>query len=109
MSRDKASINHTKLASGVADSLEELSQDMTYWNDLIGEYGSEPMMQRFIIELYVIVVEFLTEVFRQWSKSPWKRYGNSLSLSKSLILSVTYCIDPAVAMTPSWRNPAYSP
>lgn len=66
---------------------------MAYWNELIAEYGSEPMMHRFIIELYVVVVEFLTEVFVQWSRSPWKRYGTSSKLSKSLTCLVRCQID----------------
>jgi hypothetical protein len=74
----KASINHTKIASGVADSLEELSQDMSFWNRLIGESGKDATMQRFIIELYTIVIEFLTQIFVKWSSSSWKRYGNLL-------------------------------
>ena len=34
-------------------------------------------MQRYIMELYTVVFEFLTEIFTQWSKSPWKRFVKS--------------------------------
>ncbi|KAK8850867.1 hypothetical protein PGQ11_013346 [Apiospora arundinis] len=74
-----ACTNHEKLASGVSDSLEELSDDMAYWNDLIGLFPDQGMMQRYIMELYTVVFEFLTEIFTGWSKSPWTRFVASFN------------------------------
>ncbi|KAI1344528.1 hypothetical protein F5Y15DRAFT_424676 [Xylariaceae sp. FL0016] len=68
----QASINHQELAQGVSTSLEELGHDMAYWNSLL-KSGNTKIMQHCIIELYVVVFEFLTEIFSQWSKSSWKR------------------------------------
>ncbi|CAJ2509403.1 Uu.00g144290.m01.CDS01 [Anthostomella pinea] len=73
----QASINHQELADGVAESLDELSQDMVYWNRLISEYSDTAILQRYIMELYVVVFEFLTEIFTQWSRSSWKRFIKS--------------------------------
>ncbi|KAK8121709.1 hypothetical protein PG984_010379 [Apiospora sp. TS-2023a] len=72
-----ACTNHEKLATGVSESLEELSQDMAYWNGMISLFPEQEMMQRYIMELYTVVFEFLTEIFTQWSRSPWKRFIKS--------------------------------
>ena len=69
----KASMNHQKIASGIADSLEELSQDLAYWNYMITDHGDIEGIHRYILELYVVVFEILTEIFASWSKSSWKR------------------------------------
>ncbi|KAK8016969.1 hypothetical protein PG993_015158 [Apiospora rasikravindrae] len=69
-----ACTNHEKLASGVSESLDELSHDMAYWNGLMALFPDQEMMQRYIMELYTVVFEFLTEIFTQWSKSSWKRF-----------------------------------
>jgi hypothetical protein len=69
----KASVNHADIASGVAESLQELSENMVFWNSIIQEYGRTDHILRCIMELYVVVFEFLTEIFNQWSRAPWKR------------------------------------
>ncbi|KAI0098854.1 hypothetical protein GGR51DRAFT_421276 [Nemania sp. FL0031] len=76
----QATVNHRKLADGVADSLEELSEDMGYWNELISDHPRDAKMHRYLIQIYVVVFEFLTEVFLQWSKSSWN--SGSVSLYK---------------------------
>ncbi|GAP93425.1 hypothetical protein SAMD00023353_10300130 [Rosellinia necatrix] len=73
----QASINHQELADGVSSTLDELSQDIAYWNELIREYSDTTMVQRYIRDLYVVVFEFLTEIFSQWSKSSWRRFLTS--------------------------------
>ncbi|KAJ8133472.1 hypothetical protein O1611_g154 [Lasiodiplodia mahajangana] len=73
----QATVNHRKLADGVADSLEELSEDVGYWNELIGDHPRDAKMHRYLIRIYVVVFEFLTEVFLQWSKSSWNRFITS--------------------------------
>lgn len=50
---------------------------MAYWNGLISLFPDQGMMQRYIIELYTVVFEFLTEIFTGWSKSSWKRFITS--------------------------------
>ncbi|KAI4145955.1 MAG: hypothetical protein LQ341_002229 [Variospora aurantia] len=70
----QASTNHQEIANAVADSLEELGQDMAYWNSLITGYSSLKTLHRYIRDLYVVVFEFLTEIFTKWSKSSWKSF-----------------------------------
>lgn len=72
-SGSKASVNHADIASGVADSLQELAEEMVFWNSVIQEHGHTDDILRCIMELYVVVFEFLTEIFNQWSRSPWRR------------------------------------
>ncbi|KAL8988504.1 MAG: hypothetical protein Q9177_002433 [Variospora cf. flavescens] len=73
----RASTNHQEIANAVADSLEELGQDMAFWNSLITGYTSLKTLHRYIRDLYVVVFEFLTEIFIKWSKSSWKRFLTS--------------------------------
>ncbi|KAL8649651.1 MAG: hypothetical protein Q9210_004275 [Variospora velana] len=56
----QASTNHQEIANAVADSLEELGQDMAYWNSLITGDTSLKTLHRYIRDLYVVVFEFLT-------------------------------------------------
>ncbi|KAK8064510.1 hypothetical protein PG994_007148 [Apiospora phragmitis] len=52
-----ACTNHEKLAEGVASSLEELGQDMAYWNGLINLFPNQGMMQRYIMELHTVAFD----------------------------------------------------
>src|SRR5882762_7670537 len=70
---NQASMNHQEIANGVANSLDGLSEDIAYWNNLMQEHGNTKIMRRYVRELYVVVFEFLTEIFTKWSKSSWKR------------------------------------
>lgn len=70
----QATVNHQEIATGVATTLEELSQDLSYWNDLLEECSDDEAMGRYMMELYVIIFEFLTAIFVKWSKSSWRRY-----------------------------------
>lgn len=73
----QASVNHQEIASAVAESLEELSQNIQFWNRQMNVHGDVQVMWRYIRELYVVVFEFLTEIFTQWSRSPIKRFLTS--------------------------------
>ncbi|KAF5629627.1 uncharacterized protein FTJAE_8508 [Fusarium tjaetaba] len=73
----QATINHQKIAEGVADTLLDLSHDIDFWNRQMMEHGNIPSLRQYIQELYVIVFEFFTEVFNNWSKSGWKRFLTS--------------------------------
>jgi hypothetical protein len=70
----QATINHQKIAEGVADTLEDLSHDIDIWNRQMKEHGDIPALRRYIQELYVVIFEFFTEIFNKWSKSSWKRF-----------------------------------
>ena len=80
---NQASMNHQEIANGVANSLNGLSEDIAYWNSLIHERGNTKIMRRYVRELYVVVFEFLTEIFTKWSKSSWKRQENLYLLGYS--------------------------
>ncbi|KAF5533006.1 hypothetical protein FMEXI_12089 [Fusarium mexicanum] len=70
----QATINHQKIAEGVADTLEDLRYDIDFWNRQMMEHGNISSLRQYIQEIYVIVFEFFTEVFNKWSKSGWKRF-----------------------------------
>ncbi|KAF5262450.1 hypothetical protein FOXYS1_6819 [Fusarium oxysporum] len=73
----QATINHQNIAEGVADTLDDLSHDIDFWNRQMMEHGNIPSLRQYIQELYVIVFEFFTDVFNKWSKSGWKRFLTS--------------------------------
>ncbi|KAF5552750.1 hypothetical protein FNAPI_6971 [Fusarium napiforme] len=73
----QATINHQKIAEGVADMLLDLSHDIDFWNRQMIEHGNIPSLRQYIQEPYVIAFEFFTEVFNNWSKSGWKRFLTS--------------------------------
>ncbi|SCV47898.1 uncharacterized protein FFB14_10082 [Fusarium fujikuroi] len=73
----QATINHQKIAEGVADTLDDLCHDIDFWNRQMMEHGNIPSLRQYIQELYVIVFEFFTEAFNKWSKSGWKRFLTS--------------------------------
>lgn len=77
----QATINHQKIAEGVADTLDDLSQDIDFWNRQVEEHGYTSSLRRYIQELYVVVFEFFTEIFNKWSKSGWKRFLTSFDES----------------------------
>ncbi|KAF5609333.1 uncharacterized protein FSUBG_4126 [Fusarium subglutinans] len=65
----QTTINHQKIAEGVADTLDDLRHCIHFWNRQMTEHGEIPSLRQYIQELYVIVFEFFTEVFNKWSKS----------------------------------------
>ncbi|KGO51324.1 hypothetical protein PEX2_008910 [Penicillium expansum] len=77
----QATINHQKIAEGVADTLEDLSHDIDIWNRQMIEHVDIPSLRRYIQELYVVIFEFFTEIFTKWSKSSWKRFLTSFDES----------------------------
>ncbi|KAF3401079.1 hypothetical protein DPV78_004951 [Talaromyces pinophilus] len=77
----QASINHKHIAEGVVKGLDELSQDIEFWNRLMEEHGDIKMLRQYIQELYVVVFEIFTDIFTSWSKSSWKRFLTSFDES----------------------------
>ena len=72
-------MNHEKIAEGVGDGIKKLSEDLVFWNRQLGVHGDSPAMQGYIRDLYVVIFEFLTEVFVDWSSSGWKRLASSFN------------------------------
>ncbi|MCJ1386223.1 hypothetical protein MMC17_009349 [Xylographa soralifera] len=74
---NSASINHQEIAEGVLTSLDELSQDIVFWNRQLSVYGDVTILHHYVKKLYVGVFKFLTEIFTKWSKSNFKRFLTS--------------------------------
>ncbi|ETI28431.1 hypothetical protein G647_00880 [Cladophialophora carrionii CBS 160.54] len=75
----QATINHERLAEGVADGIKQLSDDLVFWNKQLSVHGDNHAMQGYIKDLYVVIFEFLTDVFVEWSSSGWQRFVNSFN------------------------------
>lgn len=73
----KASINHEQLADGVATSLEQLCEDVAHWKKQILAHPRVPEMQNAIKALYVVIFEFLTDLFTDWCSSGRRRFLKS--------------------------------
>ncbi|KIW73051.1 hypothetical protein, variant [Phialophora macrospora] len=74
-----ATINHERLAEGVADGIKQLSDDLVFWNKQLGVHGDNLAMHGYIKDLYVVIFEFLTDVFVEWSSSGWQRFVSSFN------------------------------
>ncbi|RMZ01524.1 hypothetical protein D0864_03433, partial [Hortaea werneckii] len=77
----KATINHEDIALALTDSLEQLCEDIMHWKKQVLAHPDLPSIQKDVQELYVVVFQYLTDVFATWSSSGWKRF--SLSFDKS--------------------------
>lgn len=70
-------MNHEELALALSDSLERLCEDIAHWRKQLKVHGDIASMRSDICALYVVVFEFLTEVFTMWSSSGLKRFFRS--------------------------------
>ncbi|RMZ33242.1 hypothetical protein D0859_02608 [Hortaea werneckii] len=77
----KATINHEDIALALTDSLEQLCEDITHWKKQVLAHPDLPSIQKDVQELYVVIFQYLTDVFATWSSSGWKRF--SLSFDKN--------------------------
>lgn len=75
----QATINHEKIAEGVSDGLKQLSDDLVFWNRQLSVHGDSAAMQGYTRELYVVIFEFLTDIFVEWSSSGWHRFVSSFN------------------------------
>ncbi|RMY51206.1 hypothetical protein D0865_06483 [Hortaea werneckii] len=73
----KATINHEDIALALTDSLEQLCEDIVHWKEQVLAHPDLPLIQRLVQELYVVVFQYLTDVFVTWSSSGWKRFALS--------------------------------
>merc|ERR1711939_642938 len=69
------------IALALTDSLEQLCEDIMHWKKQVLAHPDLPSIQKDVQELYVVVFQYLTDVFATWSSSGWKRF--SLSFDKS--------------------------
>lgn len=69
------------MADAVDDGLRDLTDDIDFWNRQMRDYqrqdGDISVLNRYVVELYVVVFEFLTEIFDKWSKNGWTRLVSS--------------------------------
>ncbi|KAI7152879.1 hypothetical protein KC349_g8728 [Hortaea werneckii] len=79
----KATINHEDIALALTDSLEQLCEDIMHWKKQILAHPDLPSIQKDVQELYVVVFQYLTDIFAAWSRSGLKRF--SLSFDKNAV------------------------
>ena len=74
----KATINHEKIAESVSKALDDLSDDIAYWKELMEINEDNMRMDHFVARLYVVVFTFLTTIMTKWlSKSSLARMFRS--------------------------------
>ncbi|KAI6789778.1 hypothetical protein KC361_g8324 [Hortaea werneckii] len=77
----KATINHEDIGLAIADSLEQLCEDIMHWKEQVLAHPNLPSIQSDVQELYVVIFQYLTDIFAAWSRSGLKRF--SLSFDKN--------------------------
>lgn len=70
-------MNHDDIAEGISDGLDNLCDDIFFWRRQLIVFQDEPVMQRYSMQLYIVVFEFLVEIFSSWSQSSWDRFRHS--------------------------------
>lgn len=73
----QATKNHEDIAEGVSDGLANLCDDIFFWRRQLLLFQDEPLMQRLSIKLYIVVFQFLVDIFTNWSQSSWDRFRHS--------------------------------
>lgn len=73
----QASIQHEDLALALSESLEQLCDDIGHWRKQVLAHRDVVSMQDDVRELYVVVFEFLTDIFTSWSTSSFNRFWMS--------------------------------
>lgn len=75
--KPKATVNHEKIAEGVSNALDDLSDDIKYWRETLEVYKDHMMMGTYVAKLYVVVFQFLVSIMTRWSKSSGTRFLRS--------------------------------
>ncbi|KAJ4051261.1 hypothetical protein NW756_003589 [Fusarium oxysporum] len=66
-----------KYVTLLTGSLSAIAQATVNHQNIAEGHGDIPSLRQYIQELYVILFEFFTEIFNNWSKSGWKRFLTS--------------------------------
>ncbi|KAL8792171.1 MAG: hypothetical protein Q9195_005267 [Heterodermia aff. obscurata] len=77
----KATVNHDKIAEGVSNALDDLSDDVQYWQKTLEVYEDDTLMKEYVAKLYVVVFKFLVGIMTKWSKSSVARFLRSFDSS----------------------------
>lgn len=72
-----ATVRHDELAIALSESLEQLCEDIAYWREQVLVHAKVPEMQEYVRELYVVIFEFLTDIFTKWSASGLSRFARA--------------------------------
>ncbi|KAL9115720.1 MAG: hypothetical protein Q9227_000088 [Pyrenula ochraceoflavens] len=76
----KATVNHEDIAEAVSEGLADLCDNIFYWRRHLLKFQNEPLIQRYSIDLYVVIFDFLVDVFTNWSGgSTWDRLRHSFN------------------------------
>lgn len=71
-------MNYGEHVEQVEQTMAQLMDDLDYWGrKAAGEVNEK--IYGYIVELYVLLFEFLTEVFTKWSSSRWARFKSSMN------------------------------
>jgi hypothetical protein len=68
----QAGANYDNLSESIADTLEMIDEQLTYWGERIEKHGNLKMRE-YQIGIYVVQTEMLCEIFDRWSKSKGAR------------------------------------
>lgn len=70
-------MNHDKIAEGVSNALDDLSDDIRYWRQTLDVYEDNALMGEYVAKLYVVVFNFLAGIMTKWAKSSVARFLRS--------------------------------
>ena len=65
--RFKATINHIKIAESVSNALDDLSDDIDHWKQLLDLNNDNMRMEHLVAKMYVVVFKFLATIMIKWS------------------------------------------
>ncbi|KAM0794316.1 hypothetical protein BDR22DRAFT_895247 [Usnea florida] len=63
----KATINHIKIAESVSSALDDLSDDIARWKNLLELNNYNMRMEHLVAQMYVVVFDFLATIMDKWS------------------------------------------
>ncbi|KAL9607264.1 MAG: hypothetical protein Q9167_007806 [Letrouitia subvulpina] len=63
----KATMNHEGITESISDALDEVSDDIAYWNEMLKAKGDYIRIENYISRLYTGVFEFFTTIMIKWS------------------------------------------
>ena len=60
-------VNHEKIAESVSTALNDLSDDIAYWKELLEAKQNTPRLEHYVARLYVVIFKFLASIMMKWS------------------------------------------
>ena len=63
----QATVNHTKIAESVSKVLDDLSEDIAYWKELLEFNERSARAEHYVARLYVLIFKFLATIMVKWA------------------------------------------